>query len=255
MKYSTGLCLMVCLLFVMPAFCQVNTILPADSNATASTTDSSQDITLADYLPPLQVLIDSAIANSPEVNIAEYQVVSKEYDVQKLRNDWSQWVSVGGQYRYGALGRSTTNQDALLFPELTVGYFISASVRIPLDYFITHGDEVKSAESQVNVLQEQKRAKKITVREEVIDIYNHLLLLQKLIKIANENRESSELIYQMAEDRFRDGETTLEELSNSTNMRASSASQYETLKSEFSETYGKLERLVGVPLNKLKDQN
>ena len=209
---------------------------------------------LEEYLPPLSVLIDSAVANATDVSVLENQIKISEFDQLAKKNDWAQLVSLNGTYRYGQI-RSSSIENVVVFPEdnLTLGYQLGVTVRIPLSYFVDRKNEMKSLQLKTEILEDQKEGAIRQVKQDVITTYQHLLLIQRLLKIMTEAKESSTLIAEMAEDRFRDGEIDLDQLGNTTNLKAQSATQFETLRTEFSDTYAMLERLVGTPLIKLKN--
>lgn len=226
-----------------------------DTTAPAAAQGDLETISLVDYLPPLSILIDSAIANSPDVDILEYEMMNREYQKGALRKDWADLVTLGAQYRY-------TDFDRLVFDDVgdpiarqARGYQLSAGVRLPLSYLIGRKEALRSADMEIKQAASRMQGQRNTVKERVIDTYNHLLLLQRLLKITIDAKESSELILEMAEDRFRDGEISLEELASSTSLRANYASKHEELKADFYTTYAQLERLVGIPLVKLQNLN
>lgn len=218
-----------------------------------------QFVDLAQYLPPLTILIDSAIANSTQVDMVDAQIKQTEYEVSRAKKDWADLVSATATYRYSQSGVAQI-QDGIFFPAedpnnpgAQAGYIIGAGVRLPLSYFTDRKDKLKVAKLNVDIMEVQKEAMERQVKEEVINTYNQLLLLQRLIKISTEAKEFSDIIFQMSEERFRDGELSLDQMGANTGLKAKYAAEYEQLKTEFSNTYALLERLVGVPLSKLQN--
>lgn len=212
------------------------------------------ELDLAQYLPPLTVLIEVAIENSPDLDVANYETQRQEYELGITRKEWTDFVSVGGQYRYGGVSGGVEDSQALLFPEdLAVGAYAFMSVRIPLSYFVSRRDDIKSTEMMVKISESRSEAQKRIVEQEVVETYQRLLLLQRLIKISSEAKESSDLILEMSVERFRDGELSLDQLGTNTGLKAKYSTEYETLKSEFSVVYSRLERLIGMPISKLQN--
>lgn len=203
---------------------------------------------IGDLLPPLSLLIDSALANAPEMRMADASVANSEYSVQHSREDWTELVYLNGRYTYGQfIGNDAFGLGFAGGPR--GGYQVFAGVRVPLSYFVSRSERLGMMESELALQRQSRRQTERMVREKVIETYNELLLLQKLINITGEARESAELQYQIAEDSFREGQISLEELGRSTDMRAKFASEYEKLRSQFSATYTRLERLVGTPFS------
>ena len=204
---------------------------------------------LISLLPPLQLLIDSALANSPEMIRSEIELKQAELEVRQGNNDWTDLFAVSARYSYGQL-LTDDGGLGLTLSDPRGGYQLVAGVRLPLGYFANRSTRIDLIRSQMEIEKQEFRRTEMDIRDEVIATYNQLLLLQRLINISSEARESAMLQYQMAEDRFREGQSSLEELSRATNMRAGYASEYEKLRAEFGDVYAALERLVGTPFSK-----
>ncbi len=212
-------------------------------------------VNLAEYLPPLSLLIEVAKENSPELDFNIASTKQQEYELGLVKKDWTNLVSIGAQYRYGAVsGGGVTSNQALLFPQdLSVGAYTFLSVNIPLSYFVGRKDQIRSAEMSVEIEEARKTTQERLTEREVVETYNRLLLIQELIRISSEAKESSDLIYEMSIERFRDGELTLDQLGVNTSLKAKYSTEYESLKYEFSVTYLQLERLIGMPISKLQN--
>ena len=93
---------------------------------------------------------------------------------------------------------------------------------------------------------------KLEVQEEVIETYNDLLLFQRLIGIQAEAMQSAELAMEMAEERFRRGELSMDQLGTYIELQAKYKTAYETMRTAFNNSYNKLERIVGVPFSEFE---
>ncbi len=224
---------------------------------TGSTASSQIDTTrfnaagsnLIGLLPPLQLLIDSAMANSPEMTISEVSLEQSEIEIRQGSKDWADLIGFRARYGYGQF--LTTNDDiGVQFADPRTGYQIFAGVQLPLNYFVSRNERMELLKTQMEISKQELRRTQMDIRDQVIRTYNELVLLQRLINISAEARESATLQYQMAEEKFRDGQISLEELGSATNMRANFASEYEKLRAQFGEVYTALERLVGTPFSK-----
>lgn len=217
-------------------------------------------VNLAEYLPPLSLLMEVAVENSPDLAQVRAATKQQEYNLGITKKDWTNFVSVGAQYRYGAVsggGDQPNDSQTLLFPEdLAVGAYAFLSVRIPLSYFVSRKDQIRSAEMNIEIEKSKNVAQTRSIEQEVVETYNRLLLLQELIQISSDAKQSADLILEMSIERFRDGELSLDQLGSNTALRAKYASEYASLKTEFSITYFHLERLLGTSISKLqKTQN
>jgi outer membrane protein TolC len=211
-------------------------------------------ISLLDYLPPLQVLIDSAMMHSPEIAHYESVIKAREHDVARERKAWAEDVYFGYQYNYGTQGTDVINQGtgSIVTNEINSGYQYSVAMRLPLSLFYGRQNKIGIIEAQLESDQYKRDETVLSIKEKVIQEYNELLLLQRLVKIQSRAKESAILIMEMAEQRFRDGELSLDQLGANSDLRNKHESEYERLRSEFSNSYYRLERLVGVSFSKFE---
>ncbi|NVK26857.1 MAG: TolC family protein [Flavobacteriia bacterium] len=206
---------------------------------------ASEQPELFTYIPPLHLLIDSALVNSPEVAYYNYRAKAREYEVSMIRKDWSENIAVGAQYNFG-------NQGAFL-NQLFLGYQFTVGVQIPLSTFIGRSDRINQREAEMYSEQAKQLEMERKVEEQVIQEYNNLVLLKRLLEIQAEAKESANLIMEMSEERFREGELSLDQLGANTDLKAKSNSEYERLRIEFANAYQRLERLVGVPFSRFEN--
>ena len=203
---------------------------------------------LLDYLPPLNAMIDTALNHSPEVQYWTAQIKYREYDVSIVKNEWMRDIYFTAQYQGGTLG-AVVSPDA---SPLILGYLVGGGVRVPISTFASRKDKIGAAESWLESVQAKKMEAMRNTQELVFQEYQKLLLLQRQLTILTEAKESSSLIMEMAEERFRQGELTLDQLGQNTELKAKYNMSFEEVRTEFFNTYGRLERLVGVPFSKFE---
>lgn len=200
---------------------------------------------LAKYLPPLSVLLDSAIANSPRLAHYGSVVESYEYNVSLKKMDWTNHFQIAGRYNYGDIGVAAN--DIFLGKQVSVGF------AIPLGSIANRKNEVNRAVSQLRAEENTYAHVKLEVQEDVIETYNDLLLYQRLIGIQAEAMQSAELAMEMAEERFRRGELSMDQLGTYIELQAKYKTAYETMRTAFNNAYNKLERLVGIPFSEFEE--
>jgi outer membrane protein TolC len=213
------------------------------------------NIELTQFLPPLALLIDSAIANSPEVDYYEARTKQAEYEIGAEKKNWSEHIYLEGRYVRGNALATTTGVDGNIIPpsnDANNFYQFGVGMRMPLEAFIGRSDRVKAREAA----REAEIAKRVEmenlIKDRVITTYNRVASMKRLLQIYAEARESAEFILNMSEERFSDGQIGLDELGQNTELKAKYSALYENLRTDYSNEYAQLERLVGVPFSKFE---
>lgn len=220
----------------------------------AETKDTILTIDISDFLPPLTLIIDSALKNSPEVGFFASMLEASEYDVSLEKKSWSNDLSFRAGYTWTFGNQLVLNGITTGGSDANEGYTYGASLSIPLSSWYTRSDRIKRAEAIRGSQQSRIDEAAIKVREAVIDTYEQVLLMQRLLKIASDAKEASRLQLEMAEQMFKDGELSLEELGAATDYKARYAAEYERTRTAFSIAYSRLERLAGVSFSKMKNE-
>jgi len=201
-------------------------------------------IDLADYLPPLNLMIDSAVANAPRIRYYAERQKMFEYQMSMSKKRWMEGVRVN--FNYNAGNNSITETGSLVL----VGINYGVNVQVPLSTFFGQRDEAKMAQAASDGESANKDLAILEIRREVEETYSRLFMLRDMIKEATDAKESSQFIYEQAEAAYVRGQLTLDELGSNADLRSKWATSYITLKTDFYDTYRQLERLVGVPFSK-----
>jgi outer membrane protein TolC len=227
-------------------FCTVNLQAQTFGRSEGNVNQDSLIIDLADYLPPLNLLIDSAVANAPQIEYYRQRQLMFEYEIGIGRNQWMEGVRVFTNYNLGTTGSS----DGAIFVQ---GFQYGINAQIPLSMFFGQRDAGKMSKAAAAAEDAQKRRTIIEIQTEVEETYSRLFMLRDLIKEATNAKESSQFIYEQSEAKYIRGEISLDELGQNADLRTKWATNYITLKTEFYDTYRRLERLVGVPFSKFNE--
>lgn len=208
--------------------------------------EDSLIIDLADYLPPLNLLIDSAVVNSPQIEYYRQRQLMFEYEIGIGRNQWMEGIRLFSNYNLGTTGSS----DGAIFVQ---GFQYGLSAQIPLSMFFGQRDAGKVSRAASMAEEQQKLRTIIEIQTEVEETYSRLFMLRDLIREATNAKESAKFIYEQSEAKYIRGEISLDELGQNADLRTKWATNYITLKTNFYDTYRRLERLVGVPFSKFND--
>ena len=193
----------------------------------------------------MRLLIDSAIANSPEVEFAESFIKAREYDVDLAKKDWWSTVRLGGQVNYGTFGNQVLDEVAL-------GQQVNVNLLMPLSTWVGRSERIGKAEAFLDSEHANRESAGRLVETQVVALYNEILVVRRKLEIVGDGKESGTLIKESAEMRFREGELTLDQLNITMDFWVRQATLYEDLRAQFSNAYFALERVVGVPFSKFE---
>lgn len=239
-KVFTAYKAFVIMLILLPSISVAQTF----GRSNASRNIDSLIIDLADYLPPLNLLIDTAVAKSPQIKYYAERQKMFEYEMSMNKKRWMEGVKFSANY-FG--GNNALNAEGSL---ALTGYNYGVSMQIPLSTFFGQRDQAKMAQAASDGENANKELAILEIRREVEETYSRLFMLRDLIKEATDAKESSQFIYEQAEAAYVRGQVSLDELGQNADLRSKWATNYITLKTDFYDTYRQLERLVGVPFSK-----
>lgn len=209
-------------------------------------------------LPPLSVMIDSAMARSPQKLILEKQKVEKELSLRMTKRELLQYVKIGGTYSYGKGGVIGVSQDGLSVPtailtnNTTNQYTTSLSMGITLGAIMDHKSKVKLAKIQVDKANDELLQVKDEIALKICDEYTKLQL--SLVKLKNALSQYSsyhaELV--MAEKQYANNLMKFEQLVTVRSSYSSSLDEVEQLKRDCRNAVFYLERITGVSIGLIK---
>jgi outer membrane protein TolC len=207
---------------------------------------------IAFVLPPLEVLIDSAINNNSEIELLNQSVIIGETRLVSKKKEWTKTIGIQANAGYGNLLSYTNTASGSMDP-LLVGssrnqtqYNAALYLNLPLSTFADRKNQINLAKAEKRKSELDIEAKKTEIRKEVILAYNRLILSKKLLVLKARNLESIKLRMQMTDNEFINGVSSLTELTNITISLSDAESNLEVARIEFLNAFMMLEEITGL---------
>lgn len=210
---------------------------------------------IENLLPPLEILIDSAIANNPNVEFRVLQIKVNEYKLKSDRLQWLRNVGIQTDIRYGTFDNFSTNTAEGQNPsiistrETQLNYGMGAYVKLPLYDFANRKNQINLSKTEVEQAQSMVEVQRNEIRQLVIRQYNDLVLKQKLLKIKSKYLETSRINMEMVEKEFQNGVVSIGEYSRISDLATRAESDFEISRVDYITGYMILEEIVGFKFN------
>jgi len=216
---------------------------------------------IGDKLPPLRILIDSALANDPGMKYSNLQVTVNKGTLHSAKAQWTQNFGVQANYGYGTfdyLYNSTAGGTApptYTLQQSLSQYGVGAYLRIPFYDIVNRRNEVKTAKAEVSQALSLVESRQKEIREQVIRQYNDVVVKQRLLRIKSRYLETSKINLQMAEKGFMNGTVTVDDYSQVSEIESRTESDFENTRMEFLTAYMILEEITGLTFNLYNETN
>lgn len=201
-------------------------------------------------LPPLAVLIDSAVKRSGMVNYRIWETRIKEAAKVSSQNFWYRNLGVQADTRFGTFDNFLTNNNGststlLASRSQQFNYGIGAFIKIPLGDIIDRKNQIKKAENEIEQAKSAVVSQEEQIRQIVIKQYNELLLRQRLLKIRAVTYSNARVNMDMVEKEFRNGVIPVLEYARVSEIVSRAAIDFETAKTEYVTAKMLLEDMTG----------
>ena len=206
-------------------------------------------------IPPLNVLIDSAINHNAMVRYRRQTIGVREADLKSEKLDWTRNFGIQADGRYGNFNNNSITVDegnsSLLASSTTqFNYGVGLYLKIPVFDVINRKNQVKKGKIEMEQAKSLAEAQKDEVRELVIKQYQELTLKQKLLIINSQNLGNAKVNMEMVEKEFRSGVVSIYEYVRLSDLTARIETDYENSKSDFLLAKKLMENLVGFSITK-----
>jgi outer membrane protein TolC len=210
-------------------------------------------------IPPLDVLIDSALINSHRLKYWDKEIKITEYELKSAKRDWAKSLYVTGEVKNGAWTSLVYVQDEFGNSVGTLGttnqgrYSIGLGLRLPLLDLYDRGNKIKLNKMRVESKIEKMLEDRQSIRANVINLYNEVIIQQNMLKLDIDNIEFSKLTAEMADKEFQNGKISLADLSRVRDNLARARYRFVDSQTGFINAYVMLQELTGIKFNELNN--
>ena len=260
LQYALGLCLSV--LLYKPSSgqgIQAQQATPAKPLITASdglpadsmTFDFNKDI--ATQLIPFDEIYSLALAYAPSVKFEGAVATSQQaaYQLAKLQvlQNLTGYVNVstGNQ---AILSTGTNVNDQL--GQISNGYRAGVNLTISIHDLMGRPQQIRLAKANYEATQERRRTAELLLKRDLFNLYQDLILAQRVLQIRLRDDQASLAAFRIAEVELQKGKITPETHAFNSNRYAETRTTVEQAKTQFIKSLYALELYVGVPIRQLK---
>jgi outer membrane protein TolC len=209
---------------------------------------------ISSRLPSLAVLIDSAIANNPNMQFRKLDLLVARCNLKESRHLWTKNIGVQSDIRYGTFDAYSTdltgNTGAITGTgHVETRFSYSAYVKIPVFEIVNHHNQNKLVKAKLDQAESMIMVQHNEIRQQVILYYNDVILKQRLLSIKTKNLETVKINMQMVEKEFLNGIIPLAEYARISGGVASSESDVENARMDFLTAYMMLEEITHIKFN------
>lgn len=195
-------------------------------------------------------LVQLAWNNHPSNRTPQHQLNLAQHEYQRQSFFWLNMFSVAGNLNEFTIEQTFGNPDpnigTFLFPRYNVGFFMRLGD-------IPQGTRMKRiAKARVRIAEEEINIRKLELREEVLTRYEDYLMHRELLRIQVEVTEDESVKYQLAEQKFRNGQISIEDYNAS--LKSYNAELVKKIRQQrdFNVSRIALEQLIGVRLSEVR---
>jgi len=207
-------------------------------------------------LPPLEAIIDSALAHSPLMKGASNAVLMSQYELLDVQRDWWQRFNLSTSVRYGSLYdySSMAEFDGTFYPVSNLIFTPTMSVgigaTIPLSDLTDRKRKIEKAKLRVEVSENRMEDVERSVKQTVISAYYDVLTAQERLAYRNEIKSSASMLFDQARMDYADNRIPLLEYTRINEMYLNATSEVESHKFALLKVIRILEIIVGIELIK-----
>ncbi len=195
-------------------------------------------------------LVQLAWKNNPASAIVQGEAKVAQYEAKAAGGKWLGLFGAQGNLNEFTIKRFTGSSDnttnSLFYPRYNV------YVNLPLSTFTDLGNAKKAARQRVNITQEKVNLTKLDLRATVLKLYSEHRKNEDILNIYKEAMEDEESTYLVVEQKFKNGQVSVEDYMNSQKSRNDQRIQLRNSENEYRKSKLDLEAVIGVRLEDVR---
>ena len=196
----------------------------------------------------LPLLVAAAVQHSAELAALKTDQAIAHEDVQLARKAILSSVLLSNSYGYGNLANVTVGDQSLPATGTVTSqtrYATTLNLNLPLDRLLGRRNQISRQQLLGQKAEQLRQAREDAIRQQVIDLYQSVLLAHKVLGLRQQVYTTAQVNYQLAEKQFKAGELGLGEVSQLNDRYLTAAIEQETAVSRYQTAFMLLEDLAG----------
>lgn len=203
--------------------------------------------------PPLEVLIDSALAKNGMLNYRKDEILVKNANLRMKKRYWTRNFGIQGDTRYGTFDNFSSNVSGPNTVRLSsttqqVNFGIGLYLKIPVFDVYNRKSDIKQAKAELSQAHNLVKFQEDEIKETVIRYYEDFILKQNLLEIRATNLSDAKVNLEMAKKEFSTGKLVLYEYIRVSDITSGIATEYEKTKADLMIAKRLLENITGVKI-------
>lgn len=195
-------------------------------------------------------LVQLAWKNNPASAMVQGEAKVAQYEAKAAGGKWLGLVGVQGNLNEFTIkrftGSSTDGNNNQFYPRYNI------YVNLPLSTFTDLGNAKRVARQRVTISQEKVNLTKLDLRATVLKLYSEHRKNEDILNIYKEAMEDEESTYLVIEQKFKNGQVSVEDYMRSQKSRNDQRIQLRTSENEYRKSKLDLEAIIGVRLEDVR---
>jgi outer membrane protein TolC len=201
-------------------------------------------------IPPLEIILDSAIRKNPSVKFRILDIVAKNAVLRSEKNYWLRNLGVQADTRYGtydnfALNNNTQSTTILNSTSRQMNYGVGLYLKFPFVDIVDRRNQIIRASAEVEQARSMVEVQETELTQLIIRLYEDLILKQRLLNIQSLAIGNARVNMEMIETEFRNGIITVTEYVRVSDIVTRAESDYEKAKTDFTSAKMVMEEIAG----------
>ena len=207
-------------------------------------------------LPPLQILIDSALNHSPLLKGASNDILMSQYELTDAHRSWMQRINISSDIRYGSmidwsrLQGNTATFMSFSDMKITPSFGVGLNAYLPVSEIFDKKRSIQKAHLRIEQSENRKEETEQSLKQTVISAYYEVLTIQRNLATRAEISASAGMLFDQSKVDYAENRIALAEYTRTNEAFLSALNEVETQKLNLLRAVCALEVIVGIELIK-----